>query len=321
MADSARILYVDCSGYKPLPSGESLRLIGGGHKVESVTDLSSALTVLVNSPKIEILVANTPNLELFESFRSHHRDGKAILVTSMPMKDYSMELQGNEEQLVDHIVSNKEREGWTTHDLRITIAKIRGNDIFGIDKYLAPNTIIHRAIVKSSAEREVLNNRVLDFAEACHLGQHTSRMAFGITEELLMNTIYDAPAAAGISRFQSVDQTTVVELNDQEQGELSYGCDGQILAISSSDPFGALRKEKVFQYLKKVLKRTDSEGLIDTKRGGAGLGLFKILYSSHGLVCNVMPGTKTEIMALIDVNDQLRDFSTMARSIHFFSTE
>jgi len=239
----------------------------------------------------------------------------------MPMKEYSAELDGREEKLLDHIVANKGREGWTIHELRTTLAKIATDDIFGIEKYLAPHTVIHREIVKSSAEREVLNNKVLEFAEACHLGQHTSRLAFGITEELLMNTIYDAPAAAGIDRFQNVDQTTAIELELNEQGELCFGCDGQILAISSSDPFGALKKDKVFQYLKKVLKRTASEGLIDTKRGGAGLGLFKILYSSHGLVCNVEKDYKTEIMAIIDVNDQLRDFSSMARSIHFFSND
>jgi hypothetical protein len=321
MAELTSIVFIDCNGYKPLPSGETLRLISGERHVQSVTDLSSALAVLDNNPNIKILVANIPNVELFSKFRALHPDGISILVTAMPMKEYSAELGGNEECLVDHIIANKGREGWTTHELRITLNKIYSDQIFGIDKYLAPNTIIHREVVKSSAEREVLNSRVLAFAEACHLGQHTSRMAFGITEELLMNTIYDAPAAAGIPRFQNVDQTTVVELEPQEYGELTYGCDGQILAISCSDPFGALRKDKVFQYLKKVLKRNASEGLIDTKRGGAGLGLFKILYSSHGLVCNVGDGHKTEIMALIDINDQLRDFSSMARSIHFFSTD
>ena len=314
------ILYVDCPGYKPLPTGETLRIISSDFIFESVTDLPSAMKALNNIPAINILVTNNPNFELFSTFRKKHPNSSTILVTAMPMKEYSAELQGIEESLIDHVVSNKSKESWTTHDLRITLSKLASNDIFGVEKYLNANTTIHTETITSSQNREVLNNKVMEFAQACHLGQHTSRMAFGITEELLMNSIYDAPAAAGISRFKNIDQTTAINLLPEEQGQLSFACDGQILAISSSDPFGALKKEKVYQYLKKVLKRSSTEGLIDTKRGGAGLGLFKILYSSHAIVCNVQPQKKTEIMALIDVNDQLRDFSTMARSIHFFST-
>jgi len=314
------LLFVDCSGYKSLPSIEALRLISGGQTLESVTNLNAALEVMQNNDNISILVSNIPDLQLLTHFRQTNSKGEAILVTELPMKDYSALLKNTEEKLLDHVIANKGREGWTIHQLRVTIAKIRSRDIFGIEKYLAPFTIVHRAQVRGSAEREELNSNVMRFAEACHLGQHAARMAFGITEELLMNTVYDAPAAAGIARFKNVEQTQAIVLQPEEYGELTFGCDGQILAISTADPFGALRKETLLTYLKKVLKRDETDGLIDEKRGGAGLGLFKILYSSHGIVCNVKPGGRTEIMALIDVNDQLRDFASMARSIHYFRT-
>ena len=76
-----------------------------------------------------------------------------------------------------------------------------------------------------------------------------------------------------------------------------------------------------FEATKKSCCRSDSANLIDTKKGGAGLGLFKILYSSHALICNVDPGRKTEVIALIDIQHQVRDFSKMARSVHYFATE
>jgi hypothetical protein len=314
------LLFVDCSGYKSLPSIEALRLISGGQNMESVTNINAALEVLQNKSSIDILVSNIPDLKLFKGFRQTNPQGQIVFVTELPMKEYSAVLQNTEEKLLDHVIANKGREGWTIHQLRITILKILSRDIFGIDKYLAPYAIIHRAPVRGSAEREELNSNVMRFVEACHLGQHAARMAFGITEELLMNTIYDAPAAAGIARFKNVEQTQTIVLEPSEYGELSFGCDGQILAIATADPFGALRKDTLLSYLKKVLKRDETEGLIDEKKGGAGLGLFKILYSSHGIVCNVKPGSRTEILALIDVNDQLRDFASMARSIHYFHT-
>ncbi len=316
---SASLLYVDCSGYKSLPSIEALRLISPSLPIESVVSLEAARQIVRKERDLKILVTNTPDFELFNLVRQHHSSALIILVTELPMKEYSVILNGQEELLLDHVIANKSREGWTVHQLRVSLHKILSQDIFGIEKYLAPNTIVHREPVRSSAEREELNTKVMRFAEACHLGQHASRMAFGITEELLMNTVYDAPAAAGIERFKHVENTQQIVLLPEEYGELSYACDGQTLAISTSDPFGMLRKTTLFTYLKKVLRRDETEGLIDDKKGGAGLGLFKILYSSHGLVCNVQAGKRTEIMALIDVNDQLRDFSSMSRSIHYFS--
>ncbi|NRA69003.1 MAG: hypothetical protein HRU19_31320 [Pseudobacteriovorax sp.] len=315
---SQGILFVDCDGFKPLPSNESLRLISQGLPAEFSSEICQAKSELKKPNNAKILVSNNPDLELFQQYRQTTPQGKTILVTSLPMHEYSAKLNNQEDSLVDHIISNRNVLGWTIHDLRVTLAKLISGDVFGIEKYLSPNTKIYKEVVRSSKERDFLNNKVMQFAQECHLGQHTSRMAFGITEELLMNTIYDAPAAAGIERFQNIDQTTEIELEEQEYGTLSYGCDGRMLAIASSDPFGALRKEKVLSYLKKVLNREKTEGLIDTKKGGAGLGLFKILYSSHAIICNVAPQKHTEIMALVDINEQLRDFSSMARSVHYF---
>ena len=313
------ILFFDCSGYNSLPPIEALRLISGNCSMDSVTSVQAAKQVITHSPGIDLHVLNVPDLSLLTMCRQVMPAAQIVLVTELPMKEYSSLLGDREETLLDHVISNKDRETWTIHQLRISIKKIVSGDVFGIEKYLAPHTMIHREVVRGSAEREELNSRVMRFAEACHLGQHAARMAFGITEELLMNTVYDAPAAGGIKRFAQVEQTHSIVLEPEEYGELSYACDGQLLAISTSDPFGALQKATLLKYVKKVLKRDESVGLIDEKRGGAGLGLFKILYSSHGLICNVSKGKKTEIIALIDVNDQLRDFSSMARSIQYFT--
>lgn len=311
-------LFIDVGGYKPLPPNEAIQVISADYNLESVADPRAALFVLKQNPSIDLLVSNAPLHDVFVEFRNRHPLGVSVLVTDLPMKNYSEALAAREAELCDHIIVNKGRENWTVNQLRIAIQKLQTKDIFGIEKYLLPNTKIHREVIKASNERDGLNSQVQKFAEACHLGQHLARLSFGITEELLMNAIFDAPAAAGIARFKDIDQTVPIVLRPEEYGELSYGCDGQILAISSSDPFGALKKETLLKYLRKVLRREDGEGLIDEKKGGAGLGLFKILYSSHGIVCNVSAGKRTEIMAIIDINDPLRDFSSLSRSIHYF---
>lgn len=315
------VLFIDLQGYKALPAGESLRMMAGDASFEAVTDLASAERVIRAVKQLHSIVINGPEYELIKLTRTLHPQAYIMLVTDLPMKDYSAALKEEQETetLVDHVLANRQREGATLDELRITLAKRLRHDLFGIEKYLTSNTPVHRFPVTGSRDRDPLNARVQQFVEQCNLGQHMGKIAFGIAEELLMNTIYDAPMAAGLKSFIERDRHEEWHLGPNEQGELSFACDGRILAIATSDPFGALTREKLLQYTRKILMSRDNPNLIDSKKGGAGLGFFKILYSSHALVCNVEKGRRTETMALIDVAEPLRDFAKMTRSIHYFS--
>ncbi len=313
------ILFIDLQGYKSLPTGESLRIMAGDASYEAVTDITSADHVIRTAKAVHSVVINGPEYDLLKQVRAIHPEAHIILVTDQPMKDYSAALKDEEDKLVDHVIANRQRDGATLDELRITLAKRLREDYFGIEKYLASGTPIHRHAVTGTRDRDPLNLKIQQFVEQCNLGQHLAKIAFGIAEELLMNTIYDAPVAAGLQNFAERDRHEEWHLGPEEQGEFSYGCDGRILAIATTDPFGALKRDKLIQYTRKILLRRDSANLIDSKKGGAGLGFFKILYSSHALVCNVAAGKRTEIMALIDVAEPLRDFAKMTRSIHYFS--
>lgn len=313
-----RVLYVDIPGKKPLPEASVLRVAGTGAEIIGVTDARSAVAVLRTTTPIDILVCNSPASEVFSAARELTPSTRTILVTENTMEQYSKLLGGAEDVLVDHVVANRIPLTWTINELRVTIQKILRKDIFGVEKYLAPATPIQELIVKGSADRESFNTKVMNFAEDNRLGQYMAKLVFGITEELLMNAIYDAPVAGGRHHYGDLPRTTSVELRPSEYSRLHFGCDGSVFGIAVADPFGALTRQKLFQYLKKVLRRTDSSNLIDTKKGGAGLGLFKILYSSHSLICNVEANKQTEVMALIDIQHQVRDFSKMARSVHYF---
>ena len=177
MVQSDAILYVDCSGYKALPSGESLRLVSSEHDVLSIDSVEDALGLLKKNDKIRLLISNTPNHEIFSYLRSDHPDITSVLVTDLPMSEYSSQLKNEEEKLLDHVIANKGSDSWVILELRTMIRKRFSSDIFGVDKYLAPNTVVHQEVVKSSSQRDLLNSKVQTFAEACHLGQSTSRMA------------------------------------------------------------------------------------------------------------------------------------------------
>ena len=316
----AEILFVDMPQYIELPPKDALYGMLGKHQLTYISSEEAADRIL-DQMAPEIIISNCPHYAFFHKIRSRLPKAQIVLATDQAMKQYSESLRNEEDLLVDHIIAMRSSSYWSIQEIRITIDNLlHPENIFGIERYLTPGTLVQRTLVTGSKDRETLNHKVMQYASHCRMGQHAAKMAFGITEELLMNTIHDAPLAAGITHYADIPRTVPIELKPDEYGELSYGSDGRIFAIGVSDPFGALAKPTLYHYLKKVLRRRDSIGLIDTKKGGAGLGFFKILYSSHSLVCNVDPGQKTEIIALIDINEQLRDFSNMARSIHYFSS-
>lgn len=316
--ERSRILFVDVPGYKPLPSGYSLQMTSEGAEYLSATDVNSGLAILRQDAPISVLITNATNLGLLQTARQFQPGLSTILVTAETMEQVHNNLQGEEHALIDHSLANRSPNPWSINEIRVTVQKVLRRDFFGIDKYLEPGTAISNFEVVGSADRERLNNLVMQFSDHNKFGSYLSRLAYGITEELLLNAIYDAPQAAKIAEYLNLPRTSPVELKAHERGVLSFGCDGQVFAIGIRDPFGVFLRNKFFDYMKKVLKKRDSEDLIDTKQGGAGLGLFKVLYSSHSLICNLDAGKSTEVIALIDVSEQIRDFSKVSRTVCFF---
>jgi hypothetical protein len=312
------ILCLDVPGYKPLPSGFAMRMSSEGAEFLSATDINSGLTILRGHNPVAVLITNASHLELLQAAREYQPHMATVLVTAETMEQINASLGGEEHTLVDHCLANRHPNPWSINEMRVTVQKILRHDLFGIDKYLETGTAISKNEVTGSADRERLNNLVMQFAEQNKFGSYLSRLVYGITEELLMNAIYDAPQAANVADYIDLPRTSPIVLKPEYQASLSFGCDGQTFAIGIRDPFGAFTHAKFFAYMKKVLKKRDSEDLIDSKKGGAGLGLFKILYSSHSLVCNVDPGKATEVIALIDINEQVRDFSKVPRTVCFF---
>lgn len=289
-------------------------------KVEFLEEAEKAENLFKNE-KFDIFLSCESNYELLTLHKTFQPENHRTLITSLPMEVYSKELKEEENKLLDHIISRSDSLYLTALEITVTIKKIFTGDIFGIEKYLKGQNENEYREVPGAFAREQLNAGVMDFANRNRLGNYRAKLAFGISEELLMNATYDAPSSAGIEKYKNIRLTPDLVLDPEHRSILSYGCDGSILAISVKDPFGLLEKKVFDRYLKKVLVRNESTSIIDTKKEGAGLGLFKILFSSHSLICNVKAGAYTEVISLLDLNAKVKDFSKMPRSIHFFQTE
>lgn len=312
------ILFVNLPGFVPLPAHASLAISAKDCTILIADDELAAQNQLARASTIDGLVLNAPNLPLLDQFRKAF-NGTAILVTDLPLERFSEAIEGREAALLSHIIANRSDDAWTINELRITLRKILGNDIFGIEKYLAPGASIHKVEIRGSADRKTANETVAAFVRGCKLGRKIEKNAYAIAEELLMNATTDAPRAAGRA-IQRDPTTHEMLLEPGDVSQLNFAFDGRTIAIGVRDPFGLIIKEKYFSYLKKVLVRFDPAKLIDDKIEGAGLGLYKILYSSHSVICNLAPNHATEVIALIDTEFAVHDFAKFAKSIHFFTT-
>lgn len=282
-------------------------------------DIHEALNFINTNKHIIIGITNYPYITVFNDLRKYHPNAHNILLTEYTIVQYSDMLQNKEHQLLDNIIYKATQEKKIIEELIITLNKIINKNIFGIEKYLEPNTKIISYSIPDSESRTLYNYEVMRYCENLGLGSNMSKTIFGIVEEMLMNAIYDAPYKDGIYYYHNLSRNTKINLQPHERPILSYSCDGKIFIISCKDPFGSFKKDIFFEYIKKVIKRNKGEEIIDTKPAGAGLGLFKILYNSHKIICNLNPYKNTELIAIIDLEEPLKDFIKMGRSIHFFS--
>lgn len=313
-----KMIFLDVSGYKPLPDISVLKIASHGCDSICLSDPSTCEKILKNEKNIIAFVTNYPNSELFQHIATYQPIANIVFITDLTMSEYLKKLTQKEENFLNHIIANNSDSIWSIHELRITLQKILNKDFFGINKYLMPGAEIHHSIIEGTKARNLLCKEVANLSEKYRLGSYISKLLYGIVEELLMNAIYDAPRSVNKDKYGLISDSIAFELDKNDQSILSYGFDGKIFATAVADPFGTMPRDLFFSYLKKVVSRNDSSKLIDSKKEGAGLGLFKILYSSHALICNLNKNVKTEVISIIDTSQQVRDFAKAARSIHFF---
>lgn len=236
-----------------------------------------------------------------------------VLVTTEPFKAYGHLLaEVNSSQVgIDHIVAAGSPHG-LLREIKLIVNSARLDHPKGSLKgYFFSNLqTTQRYDIGKMESRQAINQAVLKFAESVGMSQMGCRNIFGISEELLMNAMIDAPREAKARGITGRDKLKI---------NLRCGFDGSVFFICAEDPYGALRRDTFYRYVGKTLLRHNPDQLLDTKAEGAGIGIVRILSGCHGLICRVKKGYRTEVMAMIDSKEHLRDLGAMARSIHFYS--
>jgi hypothetical protein len=202
-------------------------------------------------------------------------------------------------------------------ELIVTVQKILRRDVFGLEKYFSWGVDCSSARIQSSMDKGALLKNIGVYAEALGVNPRLAGQFCTVADELITNALYNAPRdASGNARNAHMSRAEPVFLQANEQIDIRYCCDGRILGISVSDPFGSLTKERLLNYLAKCLRKGTDQ--VDTKPGGAGLGLYYIFEGVSHLIVNIAPGEQTEVIGLIDVRGSYRDFAGAQKSFNVF---
>lgn len=302
-----------CSPYKLLNAPADLeRFKSQRIYVTSIVDETAAQQALQvfkdQQAHIVAFVSNVPARESFKLAQKLHPRTKRILISDLPTTSvidvpWTQLIAGDDEH-------------WARALLRLGLSQ--SSDLSTSGLLQKDRLTEERFSIVSSKSRTACLEAAVRFCEGKTLSKHAARAVTTIAEEFFMNAVFDAPVASGLESFVHLargDERDFSKL--QRKPELCFLWDGDTAVVQARDPFGALKAETFYEYMAKIKKRSEGEEYIDQKEMGAGLGLLKVLYHSHGIVCRVKKGVETEVSAFLFTKSHLRDFAKMARSIQY----
>lgn len=153
--------------------------------------------------------------------------------------------------------------------------------------------------VTSAKSRHQLKDNMVDFLKGQKVRTTITDRCFQVAEEMLMNAIYDAPTdpQTGQSLFNHLSRKDDIQLSPPQYSSLEYGSKNKIVAVAVTDPFGALTRDTLVDYLESCY--TGNAGIINEQegKGGAGRGLHQIVENSDLTVFQVKRGQKTRVVS------------------------
>jgi hypothetical protein len=179
-------------------------------------------------------------------------------------------------------------------ELTITAHKLIHRDLFGAEKYLLWGTHLHDHTLRRSGERTQLVAGIAEAVRGRGQSARVASMAQLVADELISNAVHNAPVdRAGDHYRKDLARDSDFPLDERHAVRLRWGCDARYLAIEVTDPFGSLDRDTILRSLVQHDVRTSG--------GGAGMGMSLAYRACDHLVFNLSPGTRTEIIALVDV--------------------
>ena len=254
---------------------------------------------------------------ILSSISQQHSKPAVLVITSSKDKEELINLFSHE-VLTNLVAKNMD---FSAAELIVNVQKIIRGDIFGFEKYLTWGVHPYEEVITTSDRKAGLLNQLEEYMNSIGINKRLVGLAKGVADEFFMNAVYNAPIdrQTGAIKYASQSRSDRVVLGPGEEVRFRYASDGRTLALSVEDNFGRLERSTVLNYLRKCFSRGDDQ--IDEKDGGAGLGLYYIFESLSNFVINVSPNKRTEMIGIIDISGNYRDFANKPKSLNIFLEE
>jgi hypothetical protein len=292
-----------------------------GRKVARLFVATGAEAVTIDDPAalpavldgVNVLCADTFDGDLVaEQIRA--RPGlRGVLWTAEPLRRSLRYLV--ETAAIDHVLGRRNFESppraW---ELGMLARRLQGVPAPPLGAYLAWGFTALDIEVRATADREAAAAKIQDFVGSLQVPRRIAEMFAELGDELIMNAMYGAPVDAYGRPKYAGDRKAEIALAAHEQPVMRIATDGSWLALQIRDPFGRLERRHVFEGLARGL----ASGEMDRSNGGAGLGMVVCHNASTALFFDVVANRHTEVTALFELDINLREFRTQAKSLHFW---
>lgn len=292
-----------------------------GRKVARLFMATGASAVTVEDPAgvpaqldgAGVLCADTFDGDLVAE-QTRARPGlRGILWTAEPLRRSMRYLV--ETTTIDHILGRRNFESPpSAWEITMLAHRLQGGPVPPLEAYLDWGFTAQGIEVRTTADRDAATIQIQNFVGALQVPRRVAEMFAELGHELIMNAMYDAPVDAGGHPRYAGDRKADIVLAEHERPVVRIATDGTRLALQVRDPFGRLERRHVFDGLARGL----AGGELDQSHGGAGLGMMVCHNASTAMFFDVAPDRHTEVTALFELDMNLREFRTQAKSLHFW---
>ena len=293
-----------------------------GRKVARLFLSVGASAVVVDEPKqvasvidgADVLCADTFDGDFVaEQVRSRSRL-RGVLWTAEPIRRSLKYLV--ETKTINHVLGRRDFDSAPrSWEALMVIRRLAGSPAAGFGNYLDWGFSSLDLDVRTTADRDLAVAKIQEFVGMLQLPKRVAEMMGELAHELIMNAIYDAPVDAHGTPKYAADRKADIKLADNERPTVRIATDGTKLVLQVRDPFGRLERRHVFDGLARGL----AGGEMDRSHGGAGLGMLVCHNSSSAMFFDVVRGRSTEVTAMFELDMNLRELRTQAKSLHFWS--
>jgi len=296
-----------------------------GRKVARLFTAAGASAVTIEEPEALAAALDGADVVCADAFdgdvvaeRIRARPGlRGVLWTAEPLRRSLRYLV--ETKAIDHVLARRDFESppraW---ELAMVARRLRGVPAPSLAAYLDWGFSALDLEIRTTADRDAASTRIEGFVAALQVPRRVAELFAELGHELIMNAMYDAPVDASGRPKYAGDRQAHIALADHERPIVRVATDGTRLALQVKDPFGRLERRHVFEGLARGLAAGQGGEQIDRSHGGAGLGMMVCHNASTALFFDVVPNRHTEVTALFELDLNLRELRTQAKSIHFW---